>query len=63
MRAVSRSAARLLIFVCPFVVGQTVHAGEKIIIAAAADLKFVLDEIVVLFGKAHHRPADGITRR
>lgn len=29
------------------------QAGEKITIAAAADLKFALDEIVVLFDKAH----------
>jgi len=37
---------------------HTVHAGERITIAAAADLKFALDEIVVLFSKAH--PADQI---
>ena len=36
----------------------TACAGEKITIAAAADLKFALDEIVVLFKKAH--PADQI---
>jgi len=35
---------------------QSAHAGEKITIAAAADLKFALDEIVVLFNKTH--PAD-----
>ena len=39
-------------------VGQSAHAGEKITIAAAADLKFALDEIVVLFSKAH--PADRV---
>lgn len=48
----------MLIFVCLFVAGQAAHAGEKITIAAAADLKFALDEIVVLFNKAH--PADQI---
>lgn len=53
MRTVRRFAARLLIFSCLLVVGQTAHAGEKITIAAAADLKFALDEIVVLFNKAH----------
>lgn len=37
---------------------QSAHAGEKITIAAAADLKFALDEIVVLFSKAH--PADRV---
>lgn len=58
MRLVSRFAAKLLIFVCLFVVGQTAHAGEKITIAAAADLKFALDEIVVLFGRLH--PADRV---
>jgi len=30
-------------------VGQSAHTGDKITIAAAADLKFALDEIVVLF--------------
>ena len=53
MRIISRFAAKLLIFICLFVAGQTAHAGEKITIAAAADLKFALDEIVVLFSKAH----------
>ncbi len=53
MRVVSRFAARVLIFVCLFVMGQTAHAGEKITIAAAADLKFALDEIVVLFKSTH----------
>ena len=43
----------MLIFFCLLVAGQMAHAGEKITIAAAADLKFALDEIVVLFGKAH----------
>ncbi|HEU0234758.1 MAG TPA: molybdate ABC transporter substrate-binding protein [Gallionella sp.] len=32
---------------------QSVQAGEKITIAAAADLRFAMDEIVVLFNKAH----------
>lgn len=49
---------KLLIFICLFFVGQAAHAGEKITIAAAADLKFALDEIVVLFSKAH--PADRV---
>jgi molybdate transport system substrate-binding protein len=48
----------MLVFVCLLVAGQTAHAGEKITIAAAADLKFALDEIVVLFNRAH--PADQI---
>ncbi|TAN79889.1 MAG: molybdate ABC transporter substrate-binding protein [Gallionella sp.] len=58
MLTVSRFAARMLISVCLFLAGQTAHAGEKITIAAAADLKFALDEIVVLFNKAH--PADQV---
>ncbi len=53
MRAVSRFAVRVLIFVCLLVVGQTAHAEENITIAAAADLKFALDEIVVLFKSTH----------
>jgi molybdate transport system substrate-binding protein len=58
MHVVSRFAVRVLIFVCLFVVGQAAHAAEKITIAAAADLKFAMDEIAVLFKKAH--PADQI---
>jgi molybdate transport system substrate-binding protein len=53
MRAVSRFAVRVLIFVCLFVVWHTAHAEEKITIAAAADLKFALDEIVMLFKSTH----------
>jgi len=58
MHIVSQFAERLLIFICLFAAGQTAHAGEKITIAAASDLKFALDEIVVLFEKAH--PADRV---
>ena len=58
MRLVSRFAARLLIFICLLVAGQTAHAGEKITIAAAADLKFALDEVVALFSRLH--PADRV---
>ena len=53
MRLVSRFAARMLIFLCLLVAGQTAHAEEKLTIAAAADLKFALDEIVVLFKSTH----------
>jgi len=35
------------------VFGQSAHAEEKLTIAAAADLKFALDEIVVLFKSTH----------
>ncbi len=58
MRIISRFAAKLLIFACLFAAAQAAHAGEKITIAAASDLKFALDEIVVLFGKTH--PADRV---
>ncbi len=49
--------ARTLLFFL-LLAGHAAHAGEKITIAAAADLKFALDEIVVLFEKAH--PADRV---
>lgn len=42
----------ILIFLLLFV-AHTACAGEQITIAAAADLKFALDEIVVLFNKSH----------
>ena len=58
MHIISHFAAKLLIFICLSVAGQTAHAGEKITIAAAADLKFALDEIVALFGRQH--PADRV---
>jgi len=35
------------------VAGHTAHAEEKLTIAAAADLKFALDEIVVMFKRAN----------
>jgi len=53
MRIASRFAARALFFICLFVAGNAAHAEEKLTIAAAADLKFALDEIVVLFKHAH----------
>ena len=58
MYFIGQFSARLLIFICLLIAGQTAHAAEKITIAAAADLKFALDEIVVLFGKAH--PGDRV---
>ena len=48
-------ASALMLFVFSM---QSAYAGEKIIIAAAADLKFALDEIVVLFSKTH--PTDQV---
>ena len=49
--------ARVLLF-CLLAIANTAYAGERITIAAAADLKFALDEIVVLFNRAH--PADQV---
>lgn len=46
-----------VLMLCGFVV-QSAHAGEKITIAAAADIRFALDEIVALFTNAH--PADRV---
>jgi len=53
MRTVNRFAARLLLFVCLMFAGYSAHAEERITIAAAADLKFALDEIVVSFKSTH----------
>jgi molybdate transport system substrate-binding protein len=53
MCIVNRIALKVLIFIFLFVVGQTAHAEEQIMIVAAADLKFALDEIVVLFKSTH----------
>jgi molybdate transport system substrate-binding protein len=53
MREVGRFAMKLLIFACLFLAGQAAHAEEQITIAAAADLKFALDEIIVLFKRTH----------
>ena len=53
MCLVKRLSVRWLAFVCLFVVGQTAHAEQMLTIAAAADLKFALDEIVVSFKRNH----------
>ena len=53
MRIASRFAANVLISICLLGVWHTAHAEERITLAAAADLKFALDEIVVLFKGAH----------
>lgn len=49
--------ARCLLFACLLVLSLSVQA-EKITIAAAADLKFAMDEIVAQFRAAH--PADKV---
>lgn len=43
---------RFLLFACSLLFAATVHA-EKVTIAAAADLKFAMNEIVATFQKAH----------
>jgi molybdate transport system substrate-binding protein len=53
VRMVNQLAAKVLIFGCLYFMGQSAYAQEKITIAAAADLKFALDEIVVLFKSTH----------
>jgi molybdate transport system substrate-binding protein len=53
MRIISRIAARMLVFTCMVFTGHTAQAEEEITIAAAADLKFALEEIVVLFKGTH----------
>ena len=46
-----------LLFACSLLIATSTHA-EKITIAAAADLKFAMDEIVTTFKQAH--PADQV---
>jgi molybdate transport system substrate-binding protein len=53
MSAIRRLAFQMSMIVFLMMAGQSVHAEEKITIAAAADLKFALDEIVVLFKRSH----------
>lgn len=53
MQIDNRLSVRLLVLFCLFVIGQSAHAEEKLTIAAAADLKFALDEIVVSFKRIH----------
>jgi len=55
---VQQFAVKLLIAISLLSAGQTAYASDKITIAAAADLKFALDEVVVLFNKSH--PADQV---
>jgi molybdate transport system substrate-binding protein len=57
MPLINQLVIRVLVLIFLFFEVQTAHA-EKITIAAAADLKFALDEIVVLFIKAH--PTDQV---
>ncbi|MDO9052790.1 MAG: molybdate ABC transporter substrate-binding protein, partial [Gallionella sp.] len=51
-------SARLIAMLFLLVVAHAAQAGGQITIAAAADLKFAMDEIVGLFCKAH--PADSV---
>lgn len=51
--------ARLILIFCLLCITQLAHSGEQLTIAAAADLKFAMDEIVALFGKQH--PASQVT--
>lgn len=49
---------RLLAFIVVLFLALPALAGEKIIVAAASDLKFAMDEVVVLFKTAH--PGDTV---
>ena len=51
--AIRQLAFQMLLIAFLMMAGQSVQAEERITIAAAADLKFALDEIVVLFKRAH----------
>lgn len=53
MQATGRFALVVLAFVCLLVMGQTAHANEKITIAAASDLKYALEEIILNFKSSH----------
>lgn len=50
---------QLLLMFFLFLAAHAVYAGEKITIAAAADIKFAMDEIVGLFDQLH--PQDQVT--
>ena len=53
MGVINRFATKVLVSVCLLVAGHMAHAEEKLTIAAAADLKFALDEIIVSFKGTH----------
>lgn len=53
MHATSRFTLMVLAFICLLAMGQTARAKEKITIAAASDLKFALEEIVMKFKSSH----------
>ena len=53
MRVISQIIFNAVLFFSLLFVGQSAQADEKITIAAAADLKFALDNIVLLFKETH----------
>jgi len=53
MRQVCQFSAKVLILVCLILSVHTAHAEEKLAIAAAADIKSALDEIIVSFKRIH----------
>ncbi len=53
MQATGRFALMVLAFICLLAMGQTARANEKITIAAASDLKFALEEIIMNFKSSH----------
>ena len=50
---------KLLALACSLLIVSTTAHAEKIMVAAAADLKFAMDEIVTSFNQSH--PADQVT--
>jgi molybdate transport system substrate-binding protein len=53
MQARGRFALMVLAFICLLAMGHTARANEKITIAAASDLKFALEEIILNFKSSH----------
>lgn len=52
-RVMFRFISRFLIFIVLSFAGQAAHAADNLTIAAASDLKFALEEIIVLFKHTH----------
>src|SRR5665647_3922509 len=53
MTVIRQLASQIAMIAFLMVFGQSAHAEEKLTIAAAADLKFALDEIIVSFKSTH----------
>lgn len=60
MRVATKAAVGVLLFAAMLAAGKTVRAGQ-LNIAAAADLRFAMDEIVLLFKNTHPGAQIGIS--